>query len=162
MSQVYMELHRLAAFRMKGERTAHTMQPTALVHEAYVRLCRANEIEWQDRAHFFCVAGRLMRRILVDYARQHQAGKRNNGRSPVPLESISASSGENFTAVLEVNEVLDALAESNPRLAKVVEMRFYAGLTDEEIGEALCLSSRTVKRDWLLARAWLHQRLQRA
>jgi RNA polymerase sigma-70 factor, ECF subfamily len=161
MSQVYMELHRLAAFRMKGERQGHTMQPTALLHEAYVRLCRSNEIEWHDRTHFFRVAGRLMRRILVDYARQHQARKRNNGSPSASMELANVASSEDFAATLEVNDALDALAESNPRLARVVEMRFYAGLTDSEIAEALGLSERTVKRDWFMARAWLHQRLKR-
>jgi RNA polymerase sigma-70 factor, ECF subfamily len=161
MPRVYLELHHLAAARMRAERPGHTIQPTALVHEAYLRLCNSHEFHWRDRAHFFRGAGCMMRHILVDYARQHRAQKRNDGTRAIPLDEAIAISSDQFALALEVDEVLKKLAELSPRQANVVEMRFFAGLTEEEIAEALDVNVRTVKRDWLMARAWLHQRLQR-
>jgi RNA polymerase sigma factor (TIGR02999 family) len=161
MSRVYVELHRLAMARLRAERPDHTLQATALVHEAYLRLCRSPEIDWQNRAHFFCVAARLMRRILVDYARQHNAQRRNEGTRTIPLDKvISITPAESATA-LGIDEVLLQLAEISPRQAQVVEMKFFGGLSDEEIAVALRMSTRTVRRDWLMARAWLHERLNR-
>ena len=161
MPRVYVELHQLASSRMRAERPGHTIQPTALVHEAYLRLCSAYEVKWQDRAHFFRAASCLMRHVLVDYARQHRAQKRNGGAPVISLNEAIAISSDQFDVALEVDEVLEKLAEFSPRQAKVVVMRFFGGLTDDEIAEALTVSARTVKRDWLLARAWLHQQLRR-
>jgi RNA polymerase sigma-70 factor, ECF subfamily len=161
MPRVYLELHRLAAARMRAERPGHTIQPTALVHEAYLRLCNSHEVQWQDRGHFLRAAGCMMRRILVDYARQHHAQKRNDGMRTISLDEAIAISSDQFAIALEVDEVLKKLAELSSRQAKVVEMRFFAGLTEAEIAEALEVNVRTVKRDWLIARAWLHKRLQR-
>jgi len=160
MPRVYMELHRLAASRMRNERPGHTIQPTALVHEVYMRLCRTHQVEWEDRAHFFRAAGRLMRHILVDYARQRRTQKRNEGEPTLGLVEAITFSPEQFTTAIEVDEVLQQLAKLDQRQAQIVEMRFFAGLTESEIAEALDISERTVKRDWLIARAWLHQKLK--
>jgi RNA polymerase sigma factor (TIGR02999 family) len=159
LPQVYLELHRLAISRMRSERPGHTLQATALVHEAYLRLCRSSDIDWQDRSHFFRMAGRLMRRILVDYARQRNATKRAHDRPPVPLDEAIFISTEDLTTALIVDEVLIELAAVSPRPAQVVEMRFFAGMSEEEIAYALGVAVRTIRRDWLMARAWLHQRL---
>ena len=156
---VYVELHRLALLRLKAERPGHTLQPTALVNEAYLRLCRSREIDWQNRAHFYCVAARIMRQILVDYARQHNAQKRNEGTSAIPLEqAISISSAQSLTA-LEVDDLLRRLALVSERQAQVVEMRFFGGMSEEEVAAILGKSVRTIRRDWLMARAWLHEQL---
>jgi len=159
--RVYFELHRLALARLRTERPGHTLQATALVNEAYLRLCRNREIDWQNRAHFFCVAARVMRRILVDYARQHNAEKRNEGAPAIPLdEAISIAADQSSTAI-EIDDLLRKLAEISPRQAQVVEMRFFGGLSENEIATALGKSVRTVRRDWLMARAWLHEQLGR-
>jgi RNA polymerase sigma factor (TIGR02999 family) len=161
LPQVYVELHRLATARMRAERPGHTLQATALVHEAYVRLCGSHEITWHDRSHFFRMAGRLMRRILVDYARQRNAAKRIHGGVVVPLdEALGISvSNEDLATALAIDDVLREFAEVSPRQAQVVEMRFFAGMTEEEMALALGVTVRTIRRDWLMARAWLHQRL---
>ncbi len=162
MPRVYVELHRLAAARLRSERDGHTLQATDLVHEAYLRLCGTDDVAWQNRVHFFRVAARLMRHILVDYARQRNAQKRNEGEPFVPLsEAIVISTSQSATAV-EVDELLCKLAEVSPRQAQVVEMKFFAGLTEEEIAEALGKNIRTIRRDWLMARAWLHGQLKRS
>ncbi len=159
LPQVYLELHRLAMSRMRGERQGHTLQATALVHEAYLRLCRSTDVDWKDRSHFFRVAGRLMRRILVDYARQRNATKRSQDSPPVPIDEAICVSTDDLATALIVDEVLTELAALNPRPAQVVEMRFFAGMNEEEIAFALGVAVRTVRRDWLMARAWLHQKL---
>lgn len=158
--RVYVELHRLALSRLELERPGHTLQATALVHEVYLRLCRSNDMKWQNRAHFFRVAARLMRRILVDYARQHRAKKRNEGTISIPLDEAIVVASDQATQALEIDELLQQLATLSPRQAEVVEMRFYGGLTEEEIGIALAKDARTIRRDWLMARAWLHERLK--
>jgi RNA polymerase sigma-70 factor, ECF subfamily len=158
--QVYVELHRLAMARLKSERPGHTLQATALVHEVYLRMCRSEEIKWQNRAHFFRVAARLMRRILVDYARQRGAQKRNDGAQALPLEEAIVVSDDQSLAALEVDELLEKLARLSPRQAQIVEMRFYGGLTEDEIAMAIGKNVRTVRRDWLMARAWLHEQLK--
>lgn len=160
LPRVYLELHRLATARMRSERDGHTLQATALVNEVYLRLCRA-DAALSDRVHFFRVAARLMRRVLVDYARQHNAGKRDSGQAAISLDDAIVISEDQSYAALEIDDILNRLAEVSPRQAQVVEMRFFAGLTEEEIAQALKVSVRTVKRDWLMARAWLHQQLQR-
>jgi RNA polymerase sigma factor (TIGR02999 family) len=161
MPRVYAELHRLAVLRLRGERSDHTLQATALVNEAYLRLCRSADIDWQNRAHFFRVAARMMRRILVDYARQRNAEKRNCGGSAVPLDDVIVISDDRTAEALEVDRALEQLAVLSPRQAEVVEMRFFAGLSEEEIAAALGKSVRTIRRDWLVARAWLHEQLHR-
>jgi len=159
--RVYVELHRLAKSRLKSERSEHTLQPTALVHEVYLRLCRSNELTYANSVHFYRIAARLMRRILVDYARHRGAKKRGAGGSSVPLENaISVADSQSIEAI-EIDRLLEQLAELSPRQAQVVEMRFFAGLSEEEIAAALGINVRTVRRDWLMARAWLHERLQR-
>jgi RNA polymerase sigma factor (TIGR02999 family) len=161
MPRVYVELHRLAMARLRSERPGHTLQATALVHEVYLRMCRSDEIKCENRAHFFRIAARLMRRILVDYARQHGAQKRNDGAQLRPLEDAIAVSADQSAAALEVDELLERLAQLSPRQAQIVEMRFYGGLTEEEIAAAIGKHVRTVRRDWLMARAWLHDQLKR-
>lgn len=161
MPRVYLELHRLATARLKAERPGHTLQATALVHEVYLRMCKAEDLKFQDRAHFFRLAARLMRRILVDYARQHGAQKRNDGMPCHALDDVIAVSASQSAEAVEVDELLTKLAELSPRQAQVVEMRFYGGLTEEEIAVALDKHVRTIRRDWLMARAWLHGQLKR-
>ncbi len=161
LPRVYMELHRLARAHLRSERPGHTLQATALVHEVYLKICEPNQMKWEHRVHFFRIAARLMRRILIDYARQRNTIKRGSGQVPIPLEEALLVSNEQLTVVSEVDEVLDELAAKKPRLAQVVEMRFFAGLSMEEIAAALGVHERTVKRDWLKARAWLHDRLDR-
>ena len=160
MPRVYVELHRIATARLKTERPGHTLQATALVHEVYLRMCRSDEIKCENRAHFFRIAARMMRRILVDYARQHGAKKRNEGAVVVSLDDAVAVSAEQSAAAIEVDELLERLAALSPRQAQVVEMRFYGGLSEEEIAAAIGKHVRTVRRDWLMARAWLHEQLQ--
>lgn len=154
-SLIYPQLKHIAQNCIRGERPDHTLQPTALVHEAYIRMA-GRDIKWANRAHFFAVAAHIMRQILVDYARQHRAAKRSGNRQKVDLQDATVTSVEIPEKVLSLDEALSRLAEWDPRQASVVEMRFFAGLTEEEIGEVLGISVRTVKRDWKLARAWLH------
>jgi RNA polymerase sigma-70 factor (ECF subfamily) len=161
LPRVYVELHRIAMVRLRSERPGHTLQATALVHEVYLRMCNSDDITWRSRAHFFCVAARLMRRILVDYARQHGAQKRNEGIPLLPLEDAIAMTTDQSIETLEVDQVLQKLARISPRQAQVVEMKFFAGLHDEEIALALGNHVRTVRRDWYVARAWLHEQLKR-
>ncbi len=161
MPRVYLELHRLAMARLRSERLGHTLQATALVHEVYLRMCRAEDFKCQNRAHFFRISAQLMRRILVDYARQRGAQKRNDGAQLQPLDETIAVSATQSSQALEVDELLERLATLSPRQAQIVEMRFYGGLTEEEIALALGKSVRTIRRDWLMARAWLHEQLKR-
>jgi RNA polymerase sigma-70 factor (ECF subfamily) len=160
MESVYVELHRLALTRLKSERGGHTLQATALVHEAYLRLCQTEGISWEDRSHFFRVAARIMRRILVDYARQRGAKKRNDGMTPVSIDSAIAISSEESQHAIDVDEMLVRLAELNVRQAQVVEMRFFGGLTEKEIASTLGVDLKTVGRDWAKARAWLYGQLE--
>jgi len=161
MPRVYLQLHRLAMARMRSERPGHTLQATALVHEVYLRMCRSENIRFEDRAHFFRIAARQMRRILVDYARQHGTQKRNQG-GKVPLDDAIAISAAQSSDALEIDRALEELAKIHPRPAQVVEMRFYGGLTEEEIAAVLGKTRKTVQRDWDMARAWLHDYLGRA
>lgn len=156
---VYDELRRIARRQLSAERGDHTLQPTALVHEAYIRISRLDRIEWQNREHFFAVAARAMRRILVDYALARQAAKRGGGRERVPLEDAMLTSDEDAGQILALNEALDGLERLEPRLARVVECRYFAGMSIEETASALGVSPATVKRDWSVARAWLNREL---
>ncbi len=156
---VYEHLHRLAAHYMRRERPDHTLQPTALLNEAYLRLVSQENTDWQDRAHFFGVAARLMRQILVDHARARQAGKRGGFVEKVLLDEAHDFSPAKARELVELDDALRSLEELDPQQARVVELRFFAGLTVEETAEALGTSPRTVKRDWSVARAWLHGEL---
>src|ERR1017187_3006965 len=153
---VYRELRRLAAQHLRAERPDHTLQTTALVHEAYIRLVNQKKRDWPDRAFFFQVAAQMMRRVLVDYARQHHRVKRGGAVVKVSLEDVSLFAKNRAPEVLSVDESLNRLAVIDARLVQVVELRFYGGLTVEETAEALHVSPKTVKRDWNVARAWLY------
>ena len=153
---VYNELRRLAAHCLQNERAGHTLQATALVHEAYLRLVDQSRAEWQNRAQFMGVAAQLMRRILVDYARQRIAAKRGGGNAPVDLEGAEvAGANQRPEEWLMVDEALGRLAQLDPQQARIVELRYFGGMTVEEAAEALEISPRTVKRDWAMAKAWL-------
>jgi RNA polymerase sigma-70 factor, ECF subfamily len=160
LPQVYVELHRIARRQLGDERAGHTLQATALVHEAYLRLCKNQNIEWKDRMHFYRVAAKLMRRILIDYARQRNATKRGSGAHKESFDEALLISDDRLGLVLEIDDLLNRLAQWAPRLAQVVEMRFFGGLSEQEIAAALNESVRTVKRDWAKARAWLHDQIK--
>jgi RNA polymerase sigma factor (TIGR02999 family) len=155
---VYAELRRLAAHYLKNERQGHTLQPTALVHEAFLRLVDQN-VQWQNRAHFFAMAANLMRRILVDYARTVQAEKRGGAAEKISLEEAFVFAREKPAEMIALDEALKKLAEIDPRRCQVVELRFFGGLNNEEIAEVLGIHSNTVLRDWNLARAWLRTQI---
>lgn len=154
---VYDELRRIAAARLKSERPDHTLQATALVNEAYIKLVDQTRVHWQNRAQFFAVAARAMRRILIDYARNRGRQKRGGGRIPVTLDDADSGPGADgrLDELLELDEALRRLAEIESRQARVVEMRFFAGATMEEIANTLDISAATADRDWRSARAWL-------
>lgn len=156
---VYSELRKLAAHYLKSEREGHTLQPTALVHEAFLRLVE-QETAWQNRNHFFAIAANLMRRILVDYARSYGAEKRGGAAEKVSLEDAFVFVKEKPAEMVALDEALQELAEIDPRRAKVVELKFFGGLNNEEIAEVLGVHSNTVLRDWKLARAWLKTQMQ--
>ena len=159
-STLYKELHRLAVGKMRFERGNHTLQPTALVNEAYLRLADGSDSMWADRSRVLGLAANVMRHILVDHARAHNAGKRGDGQLQVTLVEDMAGGTTSSTAdVLAVDEALTRLAEFDSRQAKVLEMHFFGGLTFDEIALQLDVSIRTVKRDWTMARAWLRQEL---
>ncbi|MEO7996958.1 MAG: ECF-type sigma factor [Gemmatimonadaceae bacterium] len=157
---VYDELHRLAVRVMRGEQSPVTLQPTALVHEAWMRLVEQHSAQFRNRAHFFSIAVRLMRRVLVDQARRRTAAKRDGGVY-VSLDDIDIAlpQSNNADEVLRVHEALHKLAAMNERQAQVVELRFFAGLSSEEVAAVLDVSLATVKRDWAVARAWLQREL---
>jgi len=159
MPVVYNELRRLAQRYMRNERPNHTLQPTALVHEAYLRLVGQRAVSWQGRAHFFGVAAQLMRRVLVDHARAQHAEKRGGNESRVELDEALAPSKEKTVELLALDEALNRLAKRDPRQARIVEMRFFGGLSEEETARVLDVSTRTVKRDWTVARAWLYNQV---
>lgn len=158
---VYEELHRLAVNYMQGERSGHTLQPTALVNEAYLRLVDINRMEVQDRTHFLALGAQTMRRILVEHARARRAKKRGSGEQPVTLNS---NFGQNLRGppidVLDLEDALQQLAERSQRQARVVELRFFGGLSEEEIAAVLGISKWTVRDDWKVARAWLTRLLR--
>jgi RNA polymerase sigma-70 factor (ECF subfamily) len=156
---VYEELHRLAHRYMSGERPGHTLQTTALVNEAYVRLIDWKNVRWQNRAHFFAVSAQLMRRILVDFARLHNYQKRGSGVRAETLEEAAFVAKDKGADIVALDEALNSLAELDARQSRVVELRFFGGLTNDEVAEVLKVSEATVRRDWSLARAWLHREL---
>jgi len=158
---VYEELRRLASHYLRRERSNHTLQTTALVHEAYLRLVDQKDSNWQNRAQFFGVAAQMMRRILVDYARSHRASKRGGSYRRVSLSEGAILSDDRDTDLTELDEVLERLATIDPQQSRVVELRIFGGLTVEETSEVMGISSRTVKREWSMARAWLHQQIKK-
>jgi len=158
---VYQELHRLAAGYMHRERKDHTLQPTALINEAYLRLAR-EDIDWQNREHFIGVAANVMRRVLVDHARAHNAAMRGGGLARVELEDNIAVSEERSGELVLLDDALTRLEALNPRQAKVVELRYFGGLSVEQVASILGVAPRSVKRDWALARVWLFKEIQKA
>ncbi|HET9424365.1 MAG TPA: sigma-70 family RNA polymerase sigma factor [Gemmatimonadaceae bacterium] len=157
---VYAELHRRAAAAMRREDDGHTLQPTALVNEAYMRLVGQRHAQWQNRSQFYGVAAQLMRRILIDHAREHLAAKRGGGARQVTLSGVDApADGDEAVDILALHDALDRLAVLDERQAKIVELRYFAGLGVEEAAETLEISPATVKREWATARAWLRREL---
>jgi RNA polymerase sigma factor (TIGR02999 family) len=161
LQQLYGELRQLARRHFRGERPNHTLQPTALVNEVYLRLIRGTAPKWHDRAHFFSTASRVMRRILVDYARRRAAAKRGGKESPDRLSDANVLTHHSPERILSVNRALDELAGVMPRAARVLELKFFAGLTDEEVATLLQVSERTVKRDWREAKAFVYAALNK-
>ena len=159
---VYQELKRLARLQLRRERLGHTLQVTALVHEAYLKLVDQRAVTWQNRAHFFGVAAQVMRRILLDYAKTRDRSKRGGGAQKISLDDALAISDDRASELVEIEDALTRLEVFDPRQAKIVELRFYGGLTVEETAEALGVSAPTIKREWAMARAWLHRELASA
>lgn len=159
MPLVDRELRRLAHQYMRRERAGHTLQTSALVNEAYIRLIDAKAVQWQDRAHFFGLAAHLMRRVLVDYARHQGSAKRGGGVRPLPLDEALHLSDERAADVIALDEALKALAGVDPRKSRLVELRFFSGLTIEEAAAVLKVSPGTAMRDWTLAKAWLRREM---
>jgi RNA polymerase sigma-70 factor (ECF subfamily) len=157
---VYAELRAIAARYLRRERRDHTLQPTALVNEAYLRLIDQKQVQWQNRAHFIGVAAQMMRRILVDHAKSHNRAKRGGGAQRVSLDEAMAVSDERATDLLELDSALTALATFDDRKSRVVEMRYFGGLTVEETAEVLKVSEMTVAREWKLAKAWLYTHIE--
>jgi RNA polymerase sigma factor (TIGR02999 family) len=157
---VYDELRQIAHRLLLRENSGHTLTTTALVHESYLRLIDQRRVAWADRAHFFAVAAVAMRRILVDYARRQRASKRGAGNRPVPLDDAVALADARAEEMLALNEALTRLSALNERLARVVECRFFGGLTTEETAAALAVTPRTIERDWAKAKSWLYQELR--
>lgn len=158
---VQRELHRLAAYHMAGERAGHVLQATALVNEAYLRLVDWKNTAWTSRAHFFCIASQMMRRVLVDFARSRQRAKRGGGAIQVSLSGAADVPERQSADMIALDEALRVLEQLDPRQSRVVEMRFFGGLSLEETAEALRVSVGTVRRDWSLARAWLFRELSK-
>jgi RNA polymerase sigma factor (TIGR02999 family) len=157
---VYDELYRLAERYLRRERADHTLQATALVHEAYVRLLDQRRVDWQSSLHFTAIAAQMMRRVLVDHARRHRTTKRGGDADKLSLEIVGAlAAPETAPDVLAIDEALNQLAELEPELSKIVELRFFGGLTSEEIAECLGISVPTVTRRWRMARAWVYRHL---
>lgn len=157
---VYDELRKIAGRYLKKERSGHTLQPTALVHEAYMKLIDISEINWQDRAHFFAVSANVMRHILVDHARAKLADKRGGESERIALEDVVSLSNEPNLDFLAIDEALKELAEFDEQQSKIVELRFFGGLTIEETAHVVGISAATVKREWAMAKAWLHRKLK--
>jgi len=157
---VYDDLRRRAARQLRRERSGHTLQPTALVHEAYLRLLGQKDVVWQNRAQFFGIASQMMRRILVDHARGHQAAKREGAQFRVTLDEAVAVADQRDVDLVLLDQALEELSAFDARQGRIVELRFFGGLSIEETAEALGISPATVKREWALAKAWLHRRME--
>jgi RNA polymerase sigma factor (TIGR02999 family) len=161
LPEIYAELRRLASSYLWHERRDHTLQATALVHEAFIKLVDQRAVRWQNRAHFFGIAAQAMRRILVDHARAHSSAKRGDGERPVSLDEVVVSGAMPDEEILALHEVLTRLETIDPQQSRVVELRFFGGLTMEETAEVLHISPATVGREWTLAKAWLYAELER-
>jgi RNA polymerase sigma-70 factor, ECF subfamily len=159
MPFVYDEMRRLARAFLAKERGNHTLQPTALVHEAYARLVDQTRVNWQNRAHFYGIASNMMRRVLIDHARAHATGKRGGKVLHLSIDDVQIPIEERAASLLDLDEALEKLKEMDERKCKIIEMRFFGGLSDEEIAEVLGVSTRTVLRDWKTARLWLYREL---
>ena len=160
-SYVYAELRRRAASYLKSERKDHTLQTTGLVHEAYLKLCNKQDVDWEDRNHFFAVAALAMRHILVDYARKKNRKKRGSRRFDLPLDEVrGVASKQKSVDLVALDEALNRLAEFDERQAKMVELKYFGGMTLEEVADFQGVSRATVKRDWNIARAWLRRQLE--
>lgn len=157
---VYAELHRLAEMRMSQEAAGHTLQPTALVHEAWLRLVRGQNQSWQNRAHFFGAAAEAMRRILIERARRKSRLKRGSGQTPLDIAELDLIAAMPDDKILLVDEALEQLKQEDPEKAKIVMLKFFAGLTNDEVAEILNVNERTVRRQWEFARAWLFDRIR--
>lgn len=159
---VYAELHRQAHHYLQKERSGHTLQTTALVHEAYLKLAEQKSVKWESRSHFFALAATMMRRILIDYAKSKKRIRRGGSKEDLPLETaLTVAVSETNFDLLELDEALNRLAEKDEQLARIVELRFFSGLEVTETAEVLGVSESTVKRDWAMAKAWLHRELTR-
>ena len=160
MMAIHGELRRLAAAHLRRERDDHTLQATALVNEAFLRLVQHTSCSWENRTHFFAIASTMMRRVLVDYARKRNRAKRGGGEAMHELDEEMFLSNQRSDDILELDEALDRLSRLEPRQTRVIELRFFGGLTVEQSAEVLGVSPRTVKNDWNVARAWLHRQLK--
>jgi RNA polymerase sigma factor (TIGR02999 family) len=158
---VYNDLRRLAKSHMRAERSSHTLQCTALVHEAYLRLVDQRSTRWQNRAHFFGISAQLIRRILVDYARAQNSGKRGGLSPKISIENAVVAAKEREVDVVALDNALQTLAEMDPQQARIVELRYFAGMTIEETAEVMRISPATVKRDWVVAKAWLRREISK-
>ena len=156
---VYAELRRMAANYLRRERADHTLQATALVHETYLRLIEVHAVDWQSRSHFFALAATLMRRILVDHARAHAARKRGGSRDSINLDEVFVFTAPRSEQLIALDDALNRLGQRDPRQGQIVELRFFGGLSEEEVAAHLGISTRTVKRDWRMAKAWLYKEL---
>ena len=159
LAAIQPELRRIARRHMAGERRGHVLQPTALVNEAYLRLAASNDIQWQGRAHFFAVAAQVMRHVLVDYARERARAKRGGGACRISLSDVDQLAMPQRPGVVALDDALNALEKFDPRKGKVIELKFFGGLSLEEMADVLHVSIGTVRRDWSLARAWLYREL---
>ena len=159
MPVVYRELRRRAGAYLRRERQDHTLQPTALVHEAYMRLVGQERVAWQNRAHFFAIASHMMRRILVDYAREHEAAKRPGAGVRVMLDDRIGAAEPRACEFIAVDQALVELTRIDPRQGQIVELRYFGGLSEQEVGDVLSISRATVTREWQTARAWLYRRM---
>ncbi|MDB4949566.1 MAG: polymerase sigma factor [Gemmatimonadetes bacterium] len=157
---VYAELRDMADRQLRRENPGHTLSPTALVHEAYIRLVDQTRVQWQDRAHFFAIASQAMRRVLVDHARRHRAARRGGGVRPLALDEVEIPLQERAEVLVALDEALHRLEALDTRLARVVELRFFGGLTETEAAEVLGVAERTVRRDWVKARGWLLREME--
>jgi len=156
---VYQELRRIAGSYMRRERADHTLQATALVHEAYLQLVDQTRVDWKNRAHFFGVAAQLMRRILVEHARSHHAQKRGGDASKLALDEVINYFPQKEMTLVSLDDALHELERMDPRQSRIVELRFFGGLTTEEVSEVMGISTATIEREWRAARAWLHSQL---
>jgi RNA polymerase sigma factor (TIGR02999 family) len=159
MPVVYRELRRRAGAYLRRERQDHTLQPTALVHEAFMRLVGQERVAWQNRAHFFAIASQMMRRILVDHAREHQAAKRPGAGVKVMLDDRIGAAQPRACEVIDLDQALAELTRIDPRQGQIVELRYFGGLSEQEVAEVLSISRTTVTREWQTARAWLYRRI---